>query len=75
MGTAKAEDAWIEMLENAEMSYLESLKEGRERKYGDWYYSKATWRENPLIKPEIIEADREQAEREGKMGAFCRKLS
>lgn len=73
MGTAKADDAWIEMLENAEMSYLESLKPDRKREYGDWYYSKATWRENPLIKPEIIEADRQQAEREGKMGAFLQE--
>lgn len=73
MGTAKAEDAWVEMLENAEMSYIESQKEDRKREYGDWYYSKATWRENPLIKPEIIEADRQQAEREGKMGAFLQE--
>lgn len=73
MGTAKADDSWIEILENAEMSHIESQKEGRERKYGDWYFSKATWRENPLIKPEIIEADREQAEREGKMGAFLQE--
>lgn len=73
MGTAKPEDVWIELLENAEMSYIDSKKEGRPREYGDWYYSKATWRENPLIKPEIIEADRQQAEREGKMGAFLQE--
>lgn len=73
MGTAKAEDAWIELLDNAEMSYEESIQEGHTRKYGDWYFSKATWRENPLIKPEIIQADREQAEREGKMGAFLQE--
>lgn len=72
MGTAKSEDEWNEMLENAETSYIES----RERKQlipGDWYYSKATWRENPLIRPEVIEADRMQAEREGKMGAFLQE--
>lgn len=73
MGTAKAEDEWIEMLEAAEMSYIESQKPDRTREYGDWYYSKATWRENPLIRPEIIEADRQQAEREGKMGAFLQE--
>lgn len=73
MGTAKADDPWLELLENAEMSYDESLTEGRKREYGDWYFSKATWRENPLIKPEIIEADRQQAEREGKMGAFLQE--
>lgn len=73
MGTAKADDPWLEMLERAEKSYEASrkkLEQGGKLAYGDWYYSKATWRENPLIKPEIIEADREQAEAEGKLGAF-----
>lgn len=72
MGTAKSDDTWIEMLENAEESYDESQKRGH-RIPGDWYYSKATWRANPLIKPEVIEADRMQAEREGKMGAFLQE--
>lgn len=72
MGTAKADDAWVDMLENGEMSFLESEERGY-RKPGDWYYSKATWRENPLIKPEVIEADRIQAEREGKMGSFLQE--
>ena len=73
MGTAKADDAWNELLEGAESSYELSKTLGRKREYGDWYYSKATWRENPLIRPEIIEADRQQAEREGKMGAFLQE--
>lgn len=73
MGTAKSDDEWIEMLENAEHSYQESLKPDHIRDYGDWYYSKATWRENPLIKPEVIEADRRQAQLEGKMGAFLQE--
>jgi phage terminase large subunit len=76
MGTAKSDDPWIEMLEFAESSYMETQKKlelGGKIDYGDWYYSKATWRENPLIKPEIIEADREQSEREGKMGAFLQE--
>lgn len=72
MGTAKSEDIWIEMLEHAEDSYHESEQRGKV-KPGDWYYSKATWRENPLIKPHVIETDRIQAEREGKMGAFLQE--
>lgn len=70
MGTAKGDDVWNDKLDNAEKSYQESLLPSRKREYGDWFYSKATWRENPLIKPEIIEADRKQAEIEGKLGAF-----
>jgi hypothetical protein len=73
MGTAKSDDTWNDWLDFAEKSYLESLEPGHKKDYGDWYYSKATWRENPLIKPEIIEADRKQAEIEGKMGAFLQE--
>ncbi len=69
MGTAKPDDIWVEMLERAERSYEKSLKKEK-IDFGDWYYSKATWRENPLILPEVIEADRQQAEEEGKLGAF-----
>lgn len=72
MGTAKSDDEWNLMLENSEQSYELSL-EKKHIDYGDWYYSKATWRENPLIKPEIIAADRQQAELEGKMGAFLQE--
>lgn len=72
MGTAKSKDEWIELQENAEASFLESEERGY-RKPGDWYFSKATWRENPLIKPEVIEADRADAERKGKMGAFLQE--
>lgn len=60
MGTAKDDDRWNELLEKAENSPR-------------WYYSKATWRENPLIKPEWIEAEREEAEREGRLGAFLQE--
>lgn len=76
MGTAKSSDEWNEMLEFAEKSYDETrakLELGGTIGYGDWYFRKATWRENPLIKPEVIEADREQAEKEGKMGAFLQE--
>lgn len=76
MGTAKDNDEWNEMRERAELSYekaKEKLEAGEKLGYGDWYYRKATWRENPLILPEIIQADREQAEAEGKMGAFLQE--
>jgi hypothetical protein len=72
MGTAKPEDKWIEMLENAETSYRET-KDLSPKGYDDWYYSKATWRNNPLILPEIVEADRRQAEREGKLAVFLQE--
>ena len=76
MGTAKDDDEWIEMLERAEESYHESqerLAKGGTLDFKDWYYNKATWRENPKIIPEVIAADRIQAEKEGKMGAFLQE--
>lgn len=60
MGTANSNDSWNEMLERAEAQ-------------PDWYFSKATWRNNPLIKPEWIETERKQAELEGKLGPFLQE--
>lgn len=60
MGTANSDDGWNEMLDRAE-----SQK--------DWYFSKATWRNNPLIKPEWIDIERKQAELEGNLGPFLQE--
>lgn len=60
MGTARDNDWWNEMLDRAEESK-------------DWYYQKATWRENPKIKPEWIEAERKEAEAKGQLGIFLQE--
>jgi hypothetical protein len=60
LGTAKDDDPWNEMLDKAQA--LEN-----------WYYSKATWRENPLIKPEWIEQERKEAEMEHRLGPFLQE--
>lgn len=60
MGTAKDEDGWNEMIDQAQQD---------ER----WYFSKATWRENPLIKLEWIETERAEAEAKGRLGAFLQE--
>lgn len=60
MGTAKPDDWWIEMQERAD-------------KADNWYFSKATWRENPNIKPEWIAQERKEAEAEGKLGSFLQE--
>lgn len=82
MGTAKAEERWNDMLERAKHSFEESPKGFLKPKQYDpdapeelqrWYYSKATWRENPLIRPEWIAAERAQAELEGKLGSFLQE--
>lgn len=60
MGTAKDIDHWNEMLDYAQHN-------------DDWYYSKATWRENPLIKPEWIAQERKEAEEKGTLGIFLQE--
>lgn len=80
MGTAKSDDGWIEMLERAEQSFDESpkgwlklpdrLDESYEHR---WFYSKATWRENPHVIPSLIAAERKQAEKEGRLGPFLQE--
>lgn len=61
MGTAKDDDYWIEMLERAEEN-------------DRWYFSKATWRNNPLIDPKWVAQERKEAEDEGKMSQFLQEM-
>ena len=60
MGTAKDRDSWNELLE-------------RGRTNDKWYFSEATWRENPMIKPETIEQLRKEAEEDQTLGAFLQE--
>ena len=60
MGTAKDADHWNELLTRAENS-------------DRWYYSRATWRDNPKVKPEQIDLLRREAEQDGKLGAFLQE--
>lgn len=61
MGTAKDIDHWNELLD-----YAEHQK--------DWYYSKATWRANPLITPEWVMQDRREAEARGALGIWLQEM-
>ena len=60
MGTAKDRDSWNELLDRAKAS-------------DTWYFSEATWRENPEIKPEVIDRLRKEAEDAGTLGAFLQE--
>lgn len=80
MGTANSDDLWNSMLERAEKRYEDHPK-GHLKLSDDendvvnkrWYFSKATWRNNPLIKPSWIAGEREQAEEEGRLGPFLQE--
>jgi hypothetical protein len=61
MGTAKDIDHWNALLDNAE-------------KDPDWYYSKATYRDNPLITPEWVMRDRKEAEAKGALGVWLQEM-
>lgn len=80
MGTANSDDGWNEMLDRAERNYEDypkgflPLSEDATNPVNQrWYFSKATWRENPLIKPAWIAAERKQAEQEQKLGPFLQE--
>ena len=80
MGTAKSRDEWIEMLERAEKSYdshpkgTQPLVDDADENYEHvWYYSKATWRNNPMISPALIAAERKEAEKTGQLGPFLQE--
>lgn len=80
MGTAKSDDWWNEMLDRAELNYdkhpkgrLEDSEDETDPVNKRWYFSKATWRENPLIKPAWIASERQTAEEEGKLGSFLQE--
>lgn len=60
MGTAKDRDSWNELLDRA-------------RNNPEWYFSEATWRSNPQIKPEVIARLRKEAEEQGSLGAFLQE--
>lgn len=80
MGTANSDDGWNEMLDRAERSYRDYPKgylapsdDENDPVNRRWYFSKATWRNNPLIQPAWIAAERKQAEEEGKLGPFLQE--
>lgn len=60
MGTAKDRDSWNELLDRA-------------RANPDYYFSEATWRDNPEIRPETIAMLRKEAEDDGTLGAFLQE--
>lgn len=61
MGTAKDKDHWNEMIDRAQ----EDPK---------WYFSRATYRDNPLVTPEWVESDRQQHEQAGRMGIWLQEM-
>jgi hypothetical protein len=61
MGTAKDRDVWIQMQDHA-------------RKDKEWYFSKATWRSNPMVSPDWVERDRRQHEAQDKLGIWYQEM-
>ena len=80
MGTAKPDDWWNEMLDRAKAAYEDKAKgflEKTEDPSADvntrWYFSKATWRNNPKILPAWIASERATAEADGTLGSFLQE--
>jgi hypothetical protein len=62
MGTPKGYNHWYDMLEYANV-----------KEHG-WYFSKATWRDNPVIDPEWVAREREEADQKGQLNAFLQEM-
>lgn len=80
MGTANSGDGWNEMLDRAETNYdkypkgfLPLSEDDQDPVNKRWYFDKATWRNNPLIRPAWIASERQSAEEEGKLGSFLQE--
>ena len=61
LGTAKDIDHWNDLLTYAEHN-------------DDWYYSKATWRDNPLISKEWVAQDKKEATAKGELGIWMQEM-
>lgn len=80
MGTAKERDEWNEMLDRAQRYYQDYPKgymplsnDENDPVNKRWFFSRATWRNNPGISPAWIAAERQQAEDEGRLGPFLQE--
>ena len=62
MGTPKGYNHWYDMLEYS--------KDHPER----WYYSRATWRDNPNVDEEFVVAEREEADKKGQLNSFLQEM-
>ena len=62
MGTPKGYNHWYDMLEYANV------------KDNGWYFSKATWRDNPAINPDFIRKERDEAEAKGTLNSFLQEV-
>ncbi len=61
MGTAKDRDVWIGMQDHAQ----------RDK---EWYYSKATWRSNPLVSEDWVKRDFAQAKAQDQLGLWYQEM-
>lgn len=63
MGTAKGYNHWYEMLEYA-----------KQPDHKRWFYSEATWRDNPRIDENWITTERAEAEEKGQLDIFMQEV-
>lgn len=63
MGTAKGYNHWYDLLEFA-----------KQKTNKRWFYLEATWRDNPLVDPDWIEAERQEAEQRGELDIFMQEV-
>lgn len=62
MSTPKGYNHWYDMLEYAK------------KKESGWYYSEATWRDNPVVDPAWVANERQEADKKGKLNEFLQEM-
>ena len=80
MGTPRGYNHFYDLIEDAKThgkDWWEAKKEangGIPPKDYPWYYQEATWRDSPYVKPQMIAAERAEAERKGTLSTFLQEV-
>lgn len=79
MGTPRGYNHFYDLIEDAKTHGMDWWKEEEEKqgfppKEYPWFYQEATWRDSPYVKPEMIEAEKKEAERKGTLSTFMQEV-
>lgn len=78
MGTPRGYNHFYDLIEYAKTNSKEDQEirrlNGETVEDYPWYYSEATWRDSPYVKPEFIRAERAEATKKGTLATFLQEV-
>lgn len=78
MGTPRGYNHFYDMIEyaknNGKEEWQARFDRGENPKDYPWFYQEATWRDSPYVKPQMIEAERAEAEKKGTLATFLQEV-